>query len=233
MKLLAPLLGHVLLAISLAAVAQPTEITAQYDIVTSGMTIGHMSESFVRKGDSYTIRSVTRSEGVLKMFVDDEFTAESTGRIGAKGLQPLSYEEHRAKDGKRDLKSEFDWDKGVMRTVLHGENSEVALPKETQDRISMLYQFTSMKKIGDTLVVPMADRRKIDTFTYRLVGEVKLATPAGEFDTMHYERLVNDPKETRADVWLAKDRFNFPVRVVFDDPKGFRLEQTVVSLDAR
>ena len=30
----------------------------------------------------------------------------------------------------------------------------------------------------------------------------------------------------------VKDRFNFPVRAIFDDPKGFRLEQAVVSLNA-
>lgn len=97
----------------------------------------------------------------------------------------------------------------------------------------MMYQFMNQSKFGDTFVVPMADRRKIETYTYRLVEEVKIATPIGNFDTLHYERMVNDPKETRADVWLAKDRFNFPVRVVFDDPKRFRLEQDVVALDAR
>ncbi|HEY2628322.1 MAG TPA: DUF3108 domain-containing protein [Usitatibacter sp.] len=230
MKILAPFLFYASLA---AAAAPPTEISAQYTITAAGMTIGHVSESFVRKGDSYTIQSVTRSEGLLKTFVDDEFTAQSTGRVGNEGLQPLSYEEHRAKDSKRDLKSEFDWDKGVMRTVMHGENSEVALPKETQDRISMMYQFVNQKKFGDTFVVPMADRRKIETYTYRLVEEVTLATPIGAFDTLHYERVVNDPKDTRADVWLARERFNFPVRVVFDDPRHFRLEQNVVALEAK
>jgi hypothetical protein len=229
-RLLAPLLFYSSLA---AAAAPPTEVTAQYTITTSGMTIGHVSETFVRKGDSYSIQSVTRSEGILKTFVDDEFTAESTGRVGSQGLQPLSYAEHRAKDNKRDLRSEFDWDKGVMRTAIHGESSEVALPKETQDRISMMYQFMNQKKFGESFAVPMADRRKIETFTYRLVEEVKITTPIGPFDTLHYERVLNDPKDTRADVWLAKDRFNFPVRVVFDDPKRFRLEQNVVALDAK
>jgi len=222
-----------LLASTLAAAAPPQEIGAEYSVVSSGVVIGHVSESFVRKGDRYTIQSVTRSEGLLKMFVDDEFTAESTGRVGARGLQPLTYTEHRAKDSRRDLRSDFDWDKGVMRTVLHGEDSEAPLPRDTQDRVSMMYQFTLMKGFGDTLVVPMADRRRIETFTYRLVGEEKLATAAGEFDTMHYQRVVDDPKETRAEVWLARDRSNFPVRVVYDDPKRFRLEQTIVSLDIR
>jgi hypothetical protein len=65
------------------------------------------------------------------------------------------------------------------------------------------------------------------------VEEVKLSTPAGQFDTLHYERVVNDPNETRAEVWLAKDRFNFPVRVVFEDAKRPRLEQTIVALDTK
>jgi hypothetical protein len=49
---------------------------------------------------------------------------------------------------------------------------------------------------------------------------------------MHYERVTASAKEGKAQVWLAKDRFNFPVRVVFDDPKGPRIEQLLVALEA-
>jgi hypothetical protein len=58
-------------------------------------------------------------------------------------------------------------------------------------------------------------------------------TPAGEFETRHYERVVTDAKQTRAEVWLAKDRFNFPVRVVFDQPRSLRLEQDLLDLKSR
>ena len=47
-----------------------------------------MSESFVRKGDTYSIQSVTRSEGLLKIFLDDELTSQSSGKVTARGLQP-------------------------------------------------------------------------------------------------------------------------------------------------
>ena len=216
-----------------AVTAQPMEISARYGITNSGITIGSVNETFVRQGDTYSIQSVTRSEGILRTFVDDQITVESTGRVGAGGLQPFAYNEHRQKDSKRDLKSEFDWKNGVMRTWLHGENTEVALPSETQDRISMMYQFMNMKHFGETIVVPMADRRKVELFTYKLVDEGRIATPAGEFATRHYQRVVNNPRDTKADVWLAKDRYNFPVRIVLDDPKGFRLEQTIEALDTR
>jgi hypothetical protein len=218
---------------SMNAAAQPTEVTAEYIVTNSGLTIGRVNETFVRKGDTYTIQSVTRSDGVLKPFLDDQITVESSGRVSASGLQPLEYGERRLKDSKRDLKATFDWDKGVMRTLFRGERSEAALPNATQDRISVMYQFMSIRDYADTLSIPMAERSKVELFNYRLVEEVKLATPAGEFDTRHYQRVTTDAKATRADVWLAKDRFNFPVRLVLDDPKGFRLEQTLVDLQTR
>ncbi len=218
----------------LAAASQPTQIEAQYVVTTNGgMTIGRAMETFSRKGDSYTIQSVTRSEGVLKAFVDDTFTAESAGRVGAEGLKPLEYKERRAKDGKRDLKSTFDWEKRVMRTMLRGEPSETSLPPAAQDRISIMYQFTHIRDFGKTLVIPMADRRKVIPYTWELVEEGKITTPAGEFDTRHYRRVLNEPNDTKVDVWLAKERNNFPVRVIFDDPKGFKLEQSLVALEAR
>jgi len=229
------LVASLLLCISASslAAAQPSHIAAHYSISYTGITIGRVDESFVRTGNTYSIESITRSEGPLKAFLDDQITAGSTGRVVDMGLQPLSYSEKRLKDGKRDLTSQFDWDKGVMRTSSGGQETETALPTATQDRISMMYQFMNMREFGPTIVVPMATRRKIETYTYRLVDEGKVATPAGEFYARHYQRVTSDPKDTKADVWLAKDRFNFPVRVVLDDPKGFKLDQVLLSMEAK
>jgi hypothetical protein len=219
---------------SLAAAAPPQQVDAQYIVTTNGgITIGRANESFTRQGDAYTIRSETRSEGVLKTFVDDQFTVESSGRVGKEGLKPLEYNERRAKDNKRDLKSTFNYKIDVMHTEMRGEPSDAWVPPGTQDRISIMYQFAHLPELGDTLVIPMADRRRIKTYTYKMIGEERITTPAGEFDTRHYQRVLDEPKETKVDVWLAKARNNLPVRVIFDDPKGFKLEQLLVSLEIR
>jgi hypothetical protein len=120
-----------------------------------------------------------------------------------------------------------------MLSTYGGESSEVPLPSATQDRISLMYQFMNLPLGEATVTMPMSNGRKVDMYTYRLVDEVRLATPAGEFDTRHYARVTTDPKESKAEVWLAKSHFNFPVRVVFDDPKGLRLEQLLVAFEAR
>jgi len=225
-------------ASSLAAAAPPHQVDAQYIVTTNGgITIGRANETFTRKGDTYSIRSETRSEGVLKTFVDDQFTVESSGRVVKEGLKPLEYNERRAKDNRRDLKSTFDYKIDVMHTVMRDEPSDAWVPPGTQDRMSIMYQFGHMGELGDMLVIPMADRRRIKTYTWKLVGDERITTPAGEFDTRHYQRVIEQiipgEKETKVDVWLAKARSNFPVRVIFDDPKGFKLEQTLVALEMR
>ena len=226
--LLATLLLH-----AAAALALPNEITAEYQLTSHNVPIGHVTETFVRKGESYVITSVTRSEGALKIFLDDQLTVESTGRIGREGLKPLRFAQRRAKDAKRDVDATFDWDRGVMVSRFRGEVTEVPLPPDTQDRLSFMYQMMSLDSGNAATTVTMSNGRRIETYAYRMIEEVKLNTPAGDFETRHYARVPASAKESRADVWLAKDRFNFPVRVVFDDPKGLRLEQTLVALQSR
>lgn len=223
-----------LLATALPALAIPGEITAQYELSNKGITIGRVSETFVRKGDTYTITSVSRSEGLLKMIYDETITLQSTGRMTENGLQPLRFEERRTREpAKRDVTATFDWERGVMHSRFRGESSEHPLPRGTQDRMSMMYQFLFLKPRAGNLVMTMSNGRKIEHYTYRLVEEVRIVTPMGEFDTLHVERVTYSPRESKADVWLAKAHDNFPVRVVFDDPKGLRVEQTVVALQTR
>jgi uncharacterized protein DUF3108 len=228
-----PVLALALALASRAALAVPTEIRAEYSLTNHGLEIGRVNESFVRKGDTYSIQSVTRSEGVLKLVLDDSITLESAGRVNDEGLQPLRFGQRRGKDASRDIAATFDWERGVMHSHFRGEDKDVPLPKETQDRISMMYQFMNMSPRAGDVVMAMANGRKVEHYTYRLVDEPRIKTPAGEFDTWHYRRVTFTPKESHAEIWLAKTHFNFPVRIVFEDGSGPRLEQALVALEQR
>ena len=222
------------LAVALpAAAALPTQIDAEYDITSlGGIKIGRVVESYARKGDRYSVESVTRSEGALKVFLDDQVRIESSGSVGRAGLKPERFTQKRAKDGKRDIDATFDWTRGLLVSKVGDETREVPLADDTQDRLSLMYQFMHLKASDAAMAVSMSNGRKVETYNYRFVERVKVATPAGEFDTLHYARIT-EGKESHADIWLAAERFNFPVRMVFDDQKGLRLEQTLVSLQSK
>ena len=218
---------------STGAAAIPNEIRAEYQLTNNGLVIGRVHESFQRRGDEYRIESVSRSEGVLKMVYDEQITYSSRGLVSGRGLQPLHFEERRTRDAKRDVEATFDWQRGVLLSRFRGEETQVPLPRQTQDRLSMMYQFMHLKPRSGPLELAMSNGRKVEQYVYRIVNEVRLATLAGDFDTWHLERIVSGPRDSRVEVWLAKDRDNFPVRVVFDDPRGLRVEQSLVALESR
>lgn len=229
MKMLAALL----FAASANALALPREIQAEYQVTNLGVKVAHVHETFARKGDDYSIKSVTRAEGPLKLLMDEQVTLESSGKVVSTGLKPMHFGQRRTRDARHDVQAVFDWERGVIHSTYRGERTQIPLPGHTQDRLSLMYQFMNARTRADEMRVPMSNGRKVEVYTYRMVNEERVSTPAGDFDTLHFERVTADGKQRKADVWLAKDRFNFPVRIVFDDPKGFRLEQTLVALQAR
>jgi len=226
------LLAFAFLLASSAAWASPSRISAEYLLTHRGLTIGRVTESYVVKGDAYEIQSVSRAEGLLKLLYDEQIALQSSGRVGDQGLQPLRYEERRTREPNRDVNATFDWERGVMNSRYRGEVSQQPLPPSTQDRISMMYQFMHVKPRSGNLVLSMSNGRKVERYTYRLVGDARIATPAGEFETLHFERVTSGPNDRHVEVWLAKEHDNFPVRVVFDDPRGLRVEQALVALQS-
>jgi hypothetical protein len=213
-----------------AAAALPERVEAEYHIYTGGLLVGRVHESFVRTGETYSIRSVTRSEGMFKVLLDGTLTVESEGRIGPAGLQPLRYEQRRSGDPGRDLRATFDWKKGVMHSEYKGEAKDVALPAGTQDRLSVIYQFMNLPAGEERVRLHMSNGRRVGLYTYVKTEEARLRTPAGEFDTRRFERVSEGEGERKTQVWVAKEHYNLPVRIVFDDPRGLSLEQTLFAL---
>lgn len=221
------------IALALPAAAAPSRVEAEYRITSAGVVVGRVKETFVREGERYRIESVTRAEGPLKLFLDDTVTLQSEGRVGPAGLVPLRFEQRRARDASRDILAAFDWPAAQLRSQYRGESRSEPLPPGTQDRLSVMYQFMNLRAESNDVRVPMSNGRKVEHYHYRRVEESVIATPAGEFATVHFERVLDSPGGGQAELWLAKDRFNLPVRVVFMDAKGLKLDQQLVSLDIR
>ena len=116
-----------------AAAASPADaqIEAQYVVTTTG---GHhhwpRQRDLLAHGQRLlTIRSETRSDGALKAFLDDQYTAaEHRARRSRRADSARVHRRRRARDNQRDLKSTFDWKMSVMHTVLRGEPSDYWFP---------------------------------------------------------------------------------------------------------
>ncbi len=214
----------------------PTSVKATYKIYKAGILLGTVEEKFERvgdKGDRYKITSDTRSDGALSLFLKDQLTYASEGRITANGLVPTLFSSVRKSDASRNFTARFDWDKNeIVREHLSDGKKETEtfpLPAGTQDRVSSMYQFMQSVPRSQTITAWMSQGKHSEQYVYVKQDEPTLTTRAGEFETVHYARDAK-PGESKAQLWLAKSKNYLPVRMIFEDSRGMSLEQSLVEL---
>lgn len=224
----------ILLAYSLslpAVAAVPSRITAEYDVYKDSIKGATIVETFTRSNDSYRIESVSKAAGIVYLLKPETITVVSQGKLTAQGLQPQSFSQKRKLDTERNTSATFDW--GNQRITLRDRNGErtVALPTNTQDRLSAMYQpmFSVSQKVT-AIDFYMTNGSKVDIYNYLLTPGQSITVPLGTFKVSY---LTNSPKggESRNEMWLATERANFPVKMVITDPDGSKLIQVLTRLD--
>lgn len=206
--------------------ATPVHTAAVYTFSKQGQKIGTVTETF-RQGDGrYQLESVTNGVGIFALL--GKIRLASNGEVTDKGLRPLHFEDHRGSGRSDGVQATFDWEKKNITLQFDGKTESAALEPGTQDRISMLYQFMFTPPKGDISLF-MTTGKKLNQYRYKLAGEERITTPAGQFKTLHLIKQ-HAADEDGAEIWLAKDRRYFPVRIVVDEHGGGRIEQNLISL---
>ncbi len=215
-----------------AAISAPLEIKALYRIYKSGVHIGNVDETFTRTGDSYRLTSDTETAGPLRIFLRDRLSVSAEGKVGEHGLEPARYELKRHNDSSKNILATFDWAQRQIISTHNNMTESFALPPGTMDRISAMYQFAFQEPQGDEVQIWMSQGKKAEKYRYLKQGEPTLDLGSQRYATVHFARDVKQG-ESKAQLWLAKDRFYLPVRMVFEDSRGLSLEQVLVSLQTR
>ena len=218
--------------VALADTAVPSMVKASYRIYKAGLFIGTVDEQFTRDGDNYRIVSQTETAGPLRIFIRDHLTITSEGVVGSTGLKPTRYQFSRRDDQKKNISAEFDWNKQQIVSRHAAETETFDLPAGTQDRISAMYQFMFSKPTTNEVTVWMSQGKKAESYRYRKQGELILTVDGASFPTVYYAR---DAKagESKAHLWLAKENYFLPVKIVFEEGNGSTLEQMLVSIQTR
>ncbi|MBZ0105062.1 MAG: DUF3108 domain-containing protein [Sulfuricella denitrificans] len=212
-----------------AEAAPPQKIDATYRVLKSGQPVGTVTEHFEQDGKSYRIESTTAATGIYALFAKGNIRLVSEGEVTRKGLRPTHFEHHRGADPARLIVADFDWEKRIVSHRYDNRIETAPLEDDVQDRISQHYQFMFQPPRQKALDIHLTTGRKLNHYSYRVVGDETTATPIGNFKTVHISKQ-RTPDEDGIDLWLAKSRHYFPVRIVFDEKEGGRLEQQLESL---
>lgn len=144
----------------------------------------------------------------------------SDGLIGDDGLRPRHYEEETRTVLRTPRRLAIEL--GEERVRL-SDGSERPRPPGLQDSASqfvhLTWLFTTQPqrlRSGQSVPVPLALPRSIDTWVYDVLGEEELATGAGPLATVHLRprRPERPGSDLSAEVWIAPSLQYLPVRIL-------------------
>lgn len=228
-RLLSALL--LLALVAAANAAPPTSVRASYDVYKDGTQVAVVQETFEKKGAKYEIVSESNPAGLLALFVRTRIKALSSGVVTQTGLRPEQFDYGRLDDASKNVSATFDWKSEQLRLTFDGRNETVALPPDTQDRVSLMYQFMFLAEGKlDSLEFHMTNGKKVEPYRYQLAGRETIDTPLGKLSTLHLAKQ-RDAGENAVDVWLAAERNLIPVKLVIVENDGSKFEQVITQLE--
>jgi hypothetical protein len=104
------------------------------------------------------------------------------------------------------------------------------MPATAQDPLSLAYTFAFVPPKGKEYDVTRADGRGLTPFRFTVVGNEKLATPAGGMQTLRVAKVRDGPEDKSTDIWFAVERDFLPVRVLIVDKDGTRADQILTRI---
>ncbi len=221
--------GIAALALCAAAgqAAPPGRITLHYEMSRNGTVLGNVVETLEHDGETYTITSETRGRGILALF--GVLKRTSRGRVTPEGLRPDEFRDERGSSWA--VSAKFDWIAHSVTQERKGKSSEtLKMQGRAQDPLSLAYSFAFAPPKGKEYDVTRADGRGLTPFRFTVVGNEKLATPAGEMQTLRIAKVRDGPEDKSTDIWFAAERDFLPVRVLIVDSDGTRADQIVTRI---
>jgi len=224
------LFASLLLAAIVPAAAAPDMVNTGYDVFRDHLYVGAVQETFKKTGDRYSIVSEINPAGIAALFRGKE-KLTSSGTITHAGLRPEKFTAERSDDATKNVGATFDWDAGLLRMNFDGREQTAPLAGGIQDRVSVMYQFLFLKtKEVGKLDFAMTNGKKIEPYRYRLAGNELLNTPLGKLHTLHLIKQ-READDNSVEIWLARDRHLFPVKLLIVENDGTRFEQTITQLE--
>ncbi|HIZ50458.1 MAG TPA: DUF3108 domain-containing protein [Candidatus Pseudomonas excrementavium] len=168
------------------------------------------------------------------MFVA-RLSEESKLRLDNDQLVPLSYRYERKGLGRGRVTTQtFDWEAGVV-TGEHKKES-FSLPTEPGLLDRTTYQMALQRDLmaGKTeMSYRVVDEDEIEEYRFRVTGEKRVTTRAGQFDAVEVERIREPDAKRETTLWFAKDWQYLLVRLsqVETDGQHYQIMLKEATLD--
>jgi hypothetical protein len=180
----------------------------------------------IDENSHYSLQVSMATTGFVSLFKTFGMNQQSSGTISAQGLRPDEFSEVKiTSDGKQTSSAKFDWQNNQ---VAFSNGNESALPGQTQDILSFLYQFSQVQLEQSTLPMHVSNGRKLESYQFEVGAEEEIQTRLGKLRTLHLVK-IHAPGEEGLEIWLGLEYRLLPVKIRQIDRKGETGGELVIS----
>ena len=202
-----------------------TEIEAKVDASPAGKA--KTIYQLLPNGERYQLKSLIQAKGLLALFMPD-LSQTSEGFVLSTGLQPRHYVYSFGDKKNKTYSADFDWESRVLTLHSAKGDQKRALPDNTQDLLSFMYQFMFVPPL-QAMELTITNGKKLAVYGYGFEGEEIIPSKIGSLSTIHIMRRSDDGDE-KTELWLALDYQYVPVKIRKTEKDGKVYELLVTSL---
>lgn len=182
-----------------------------------GMVVGETIHTLEFDDGQYKLDSTTQTIGLARMVKSFTLKQSSWGMSDGQSLSPRKFTEDKTdENGTRSYQATFDRDKNKL---IFGNEKEVDLLPDTQDMLSILYQFPPLPAEGDVLPISVTNGRNLYQYRFEVTTDETLITRMGKLHTVHFRKIQSADKEG-LEIWFSQEYRLLPVKVRHIEPNG-------------
>ena len=227
------LLWSTTLPLAAPARGLPERFEATFALEAKGATIARTRWSLSPgAGGGYVYESRTEPVGMFALIRDDVIVERSEWEYAGEWLRPLAYRYERTGRKAREVGIAFDWEARIARHDSPAGPWVMEVPPGVMAMDKLGYLLALMHDLGHGgrgMEYTIADGGKLKRYTLTGIGDERIETALGAFDTVVVRReRENATRETT--LWCASALGFLPVKIVHRERDGTVLSLHIESL---
>jgi hypothetical protein len=206
----------------------PKHLFLAFDVYESGgiFRVAETHHQLDINKDNYNLRAIKKAVVLPILQATEQFSQTSQGKVSEQGLRPDLFKEERvAKGRKQRFQTVFDWEGQSLSFV---NEKDVALPVDTQDPLSFMYQLSQISMNSEIITLSIADGASLEGYRIEIRKTEDIDTPMGILRTLHL-RKMHSHDEPYFEIWLALEYRLLPVMFRQMNSANEVIEEMVIS----
>ena len=211
----------------------PERFEATFTLEAKGVAIARTRWSLSPgAGGGYVYESRTEPAGMFALIRDDTIVERSEWDYEGEWLRPLAYHYERTGRRAREVGIAFDWEERIARHDSPAGAWKMEVPDGVAAMDKLGYLLALMRDLGRGerhMEYTIADGGKLKRYTLTGIGDERIETALGAFDTVVVRREQGNAKRETT-LWCASALGFLPLKIVHRERDGTVLSLRIESL---